>query len=79
MTLILEIFRPYFDWGIEVPWVAAQLGASVTLGAAAYINCLFLLWWIEGRPQGLETLALGMLAKLRQRISCSTGIVTPSA
>jgi len=79
MTLILEIFRPYFDWGIEAPWVAAQLGASVTLGAAAYINCLFLLWWIEGRPQGLETLALGMLAKLRQRISCSTGIVTPSA
>ena len=79
MAVILETFTSYFDWGIAPPWVAAQLGASVTLGAAAYTSCLFLLWRIEGRPQGLETLALRMLARLRQRLVRTAGIVTPSA
>lgn len=78
MASILEIFMPYFDWGTATPWVAAQLVASVALGVGAYTVCLLVFWRIEGQPQGLETLALRMLARFRQHVNRTSRIVTPS-
>jgi len=78
MALSLEIIGPSFDWGTQTQSVAAQLGASVMLGALTYTGCLFLLWRIEGQPQGFESVALRMFGKLRRRFVRTAGIVTPS-
>lgn len=79
MALILESCSPYFDWGTSSPWVAAQLGATVTLGIGAYTTCLLLLWRIEGRPQGVETMVLQTLSRLRQRFTRTADIVPTSS
>ncbi|MGP8026540.1 MAG: polysaccharide biosynthesis C-terminal domain-containing protein, partial [Acidocella sp.] len=79
MAAILGIATPYFDWGTQTVWVAAQLVANVSLGAAAYTSCLLSLWHIEGRPQGPETFVLRTLTRMRQRVVRPVGIITPSA
>lgn len=42
---------------------AARLAADVTIGVATYAVAAVLLWWLAGRPDGLEGSVLGRLGK----------------
>ena len=46
-----------------------MLAAKVSLGIVVYGGCLALLWLSAGRPEGPETVFLGVAASLRRRVS----------
>jgi O-antigen/teichoic acid export membrane protein len=48
-----------------VPWLAAQLGLAVFVGAAAYTVVVWLLWLACRRPPGIEKELIGRLASAR--------------
>jgi len=77
MAAILEIFTSNLEWRTQTIWVAAELFTKIGLGAAAYSGCLLFLWRIEGKPRGLETLALRMLAKMHRRMPSQLPALPP--
>lgn len=78
MAGVLEIASPELTWGDQGFWLVMQFLVQIGLAAAAYTGCLLLLWRMEGRPHGLETLALRTVFKLRQRLLAPVAAVTKS-
>jgi len=73
MAIALRAVNPLLTWGI-LPWqLGAQLAILIALGIAVYSGCILLLWWLSGRPPGVETTALAMAQRLRRRISRRPG------
>jgi lipopolysaccharide exporter len=61
MVGVLYLSRPYFV--SEGAWssLAANLIASIALGAGVYATTLAVLWWISGRPNGAERDLVSMI------------------
>ena len=61
MVGVLHLSRAYFV--SEGPWssLAANLIASIALGAGVYAMTLAALWWITGRPNGAERDLVSMI------------------
>lgn len=55
------------------PWLAVALAALAALGALAFGATVLLLWQLAGRPQGGESMVLGIAAKLRRRRAGAAG------
>ncbi|HYP62314.1 MAG TPA: lipopolysaccharide biosynthesis protein [Acidocella sp.] len=77
MAGVLKMTNAYFGSEKQMIWVAVQLFTEIAIGAVAYAGCLLFLWLLAGKPQGLETLVLRLLAGLRQRLARRSAGVAP--
>ncbi len=53
---------------IDAGFVVLSLLANVLFGAAVFIVTLLLLWRLAGRPEGVESMLVGAIAKLTARL-----------
>jgi PST family polysaccharide transporter len=68
MAGLLEVCAPWLDFGMG-PWgQLAQLIATVMVGAAVYTSSLLFLWRWEGKPPGIEAIALRMAGDVLKRV-----------
>jgi hypothetical protein len=57
----------------DAPW---RLLNEVVLGAATFASALMLLWWLSGRPDGIEQTAARFLSR-RTRLALGSGSGVP--